>query len=160
VAGQRIGYEAAALLDRMIHGMACPPKPIRIPPHGVLSRQSTDILAIDDESVVQALRFIQDHASQDIVVKDILREVPVSRRYLEIQFRHYLGRSPAEEIRRVRLEKARSLLTRSDLSIGEIAVACGFANSTRLGVAFRKSYGQTPLSYRKQLTCGTTEPIA
>ncbi|MEM9353505.1 MAG: DNA-binding transcriptional regulator [Planctomycetota bacterium] len=152
VAGQKIGYEAAAMLDRMMHGEPAPAEPLMIPPQGVSSRQSTDILAIDDETVVRALRFIQTHAFQDIVVQDILREVPVSRRSLEIQFRHFLGRSPAEEIRRVRLEKGRQLLADSGLSVGEIATACGFANGTRFGVAFRKRFGQTPLGYRKQLT--------
>jgi LacI family transcriptional regulator len=154
LAGRRIGYEAAAALDRMMCGEAPPQQPIRIPPHGVISRQSTDILAIDDDTVVRALRFIQARAFQDIVVKDILHEVPVSRRSLEIQFRRYLGRSPAEEIRRVRLEKGRELLARTDMSIGEIASSCGFANGTRFGVAFRKRYGKTPLAYRKQLTRG------
>jgi LacI family transcriptional regulator len=152
LAGRRIGYEAAAALDRMMNGEPPPAQPIKIPPHGVISRQSTDILAIDDDTVVRALRFIQQRAFQDIVVKDILHEVPVSRRSLEIQFRRYLGRSPAEEIRRVRLEKGRELLARTDMSIGEIASACGFANGTRFGVAFRKRFGKTPLAYRKQLT--------
>jgi LacI family transcriptional regulator len=149
LAGRRIGYEAAALLDRLMQGETPEEKTYKIAPQGVISRQSTDILSIDDESVVRALRFIQVHAFQDIVVKDILAEVPISRRSLEIQFQHYLGRSPAEEIRRVRLEKGKELLARSDFSIGEIAVACGFANTTRFGVAFRKRYGQTPLAYRK-----------
>ncbi len=152
LAGRRIGYEAAEALDRMMRGDAPPKGPIKVPPHGVISRQSTDILAIDDDTVVRALRFIQARAFQDIVVKDILHEVPVSRRRLEIQFRRYLGRSPAEEIRRVRLEKGRELLARTDMSIGEIASSCGFANGTRFGVAFRKRYGKTPLAYRKQLT--------
>jgi LacI family transcriptional regulator len=151
LAGRRIGYEAAALLDRLMQGERPEEKTYKIAPQGVISRQSTDILSIDDESVVRALRFIQVHAFQDIVVKDILAEVPISRRSLEIQFQHYLGRSPAEEIRRVRLEKGKELLARSDFSIGEIAVACGFANTTRFGVAFRKRYGQTPLAYRKQV---------
>jgi LacI family transcriptional regulator len=151
LAGRRIGYEAAALLDRLMQGERPEDKTYKIAPQGVISRQSTDILSIDDESVVRALRFIQVHAFQDIVVKDILAEVPISRRSLEIQFQHYLGRSPAEEIRRVRLEKGKELLARSDFSIGEIAVACGFANTTRFGVAFRKRYGQTPLAYRKQV---------
>ena len=93
LAGRRIGYEAAAALDRMMNGERPPAQPIKIPPHGVISRQSTDILAIDDDTVVRALRFIQQRAFQDIVVKDILHEVPVSRRSLEIQFRRYLGRS-------------------------------------------------------------------
>jgi hypothetical protein len=91
LAGRRIGYEAAAALDRMMNGEAPPKQPIKIPPHGVISRQSTDILAIDDDTVVRALRFIQQRAFQDIVVKDILHEVPVSRRSLEIQFRRYLA---------------------------------------------------------------------
>ena len=151
LAGRKIGFEAAALLDRLMHGQSPDYKSYKVPPEGVISRQSTDILAIEDEAVVRALRFIQTHAFQDIVVKDILNEVPVSRRSLEIQFKHYLGRSPAEEIRRVRLEKGQELLARTDLSIGEIAIASGFANSTRFGVAFRKRFGLTPLAYRKQL---------
>ena len=150
VAGQRIGYEAMALLDRLTQGEEVSDEPRLIPPKGVTSRQSTDILAIDDETVVRALRFIRAHAFQDIAVKDILREIPVSRRCLEIQFRNYLGRSPAEEIRRVRLEKGRELLSQTTMSISEIANACGFSNATRFGVAFRKREGQTPLSYRKQ----------
>ncbi len=154
VAGRRIGYEAAAVLDQTISGRPLPTEPIMIPPQSVISRQSTDILSIDDDTVVRALRFIQTHAFQDIVVKDILREVPISRRSLEIQFRHYLGRSPAEEIRRVRLEKGRDLLAQTVMSISEIASACGFANATRFGVAFRKRFEQTPLAYRKQVVQG------
>jgi LacI family transcriptional regulator len=151
LASRRIGFEAAASLDRMMNGDPAPP-PLRIPPHGVITRESTDVLAISDPTVVQALRFIQARAFHDIVVKDILDEVPVSRRSLEIQFRRLLGRSPAEEIRRVRLDRGRELLARSDISISEIATACGFANGTRFGVAFRKRFGKTPLAYRKQLT--------
>lgn len=152
-ASRRIGYEAAATLDRMMGGEA-PPPPVRIAPQGVVARRSTDVLAIDDPTVVQALRFIQAAACQDIVVKDILAEVPVSRRSLEIQFRRCLGRSPAEEIRRVRLDRGCELLARSDMSIAEIATTCGFANGTRFGVAFRKRFGKTPLAYRKQLARG------
>ncbi|MEQ8835824.1 MAG: helix-turn-helix domain-containing protein, partial [Lacipirellulaceae bacterium] len=154
IAGQRIGSEAMALLDRLSQGEQVSEEPRLIPPKGVTSRQSTDILAIDDETVVRALRFIRAHAFQDIVVKDILREIPVSRRCLEIQFRNYLGRSPAEEIRRVRLEKGRELLSQTTMSISEIATACGFANATRFGVAFRKREGKTPLAYRKQTFAG------
>ena len=150
VAGQRIGYEALGLLEKLLQGHEPPHQPVLVPPQGILSRQSTDILAIENETVVRALRFIRAHAFQDIVVKDILREIPVSRRCLEIQFRNHLGRSPAEEIRRVRLEKGRELLVQTSMSVSEIATSCGFANTTRFGIAFRKCYGQTPLAYRKQ----------
>jgi len=99
---------------------------------------------------VAAIRFIRAHAVGGIRVSDVLREVPVSRRSLELQFQKYLARSPAEEIRRIRLEKARDLLVRSRMSIAEVAEASGFLNATRLGVAFRKRFGSTPLVYRKQ----------
>ncbi len=151
VACERLGHEAAAMLHRMMAGEAPPKQPLLIPPHGVISRQSTDVLSIDDPTVVRALRYIHTHAHHGIVVNDVLRELPISRRSLEIQFRSYLGRSPAEEIRRVRLDRGRQLLGRRELSITEIALACGFSNATRFGVAFRKSFGTTPRSFRKTL---------
>src|SRR4051812_37060302 len=151
VACERLGHDAAAMLDRMMAGEDPPMQPVLIAPHGVVSRQSTDVLAIDDPAVVRALRYIRTHAHHGIVVEDILREVPISRRSLEIQFRSYLGRSPAEEIRRVRLERGRQLLGKRELSITEIALACGFSNATRFGVAFRKSFGTTPRAFRKTI---------
>jgi LacI family transcriptional regulator len=151
VACERLGHEAAAMLVRMMAGEDPPKEPVLIAPHGVVSRQSTDVLAIDDPAVVRALRYIRSHAHHGIVVEDILREVPISRRSLEIQFRSYLGRSPAEEIRRVRLERGRQLLGKRELSITEIALACGFSNATRFGVAFRKSFGTTPRAFRKTI---------
>jgi LacI family transcriptional regulator len=151
VACERLGHEAAAMLHRMMAGDDPPKQPVLIAPHGVVSRQSTDVLAIDDPAVVRALRYIRTHAHHGIVVEDILREVPISRRSLEIQFRSYLGRSPAEEIRRVRLERGKQLLGRRELSITEIASACGFSNATRFGVAFRKSFGTTPRAFRKTI---------
>ena len=154
VASQRIGHDAARLLQSMMDGEPLPDHATRIPPLGVTSRQSTDVLAIDDPTIVGALRFIESHADRGIVVEDVLRVVPISRRSLEIQFRHYLGRSPAEEIRRVRLEKGRELLARADLSVAEIATSCGFTNATRFGVALRKRFGEVPLAYRKHLPHG------
>ncbi|MGL4512638.1 MAG: XylR family transcriptional regulator [Lacipirellulaceae bacterium] len=154
VASERIGHDAALLLDRMMAGDAAPAEPIRVPPRGVHSRQSTDLLAIDDAEIVDALRFIRNNAHRGIVVEDILRQVPISRRSLEIQFRKFLGRSPAREIRRVQLERSRDLLARRDLSITEIAYSCGFANATRFGVAFKKDTGKTPHSFRKELLAG------
>jgi len=151
LACERIGYEAAAMLHQMMEGKHAPSEPVLIPPHGVTSRQSTDFLAIDDPLIVRALRFIQNHTQHGIGVDDILREVPLSRRSLEIQFKAYLGRTPAEEIRRVQLERAKELLLNRDLSITEVALSSGFSNATRFGIAFRKKYGTTPRNFRKTL---------
>lgn len=154
VASERIGHDAAHALSQLMTGAAPPLDPLLVPPRGVNSRQSTDLLAIDDEEIVDALRFIRNNAHRGIVVEDILRQVPISRRSLEIQFRKYLGRSPAREIRRVQLERSRDLLARRELSITEVALACGFANATRFGVAFKKDTGKTPYAFRKELLAG------
>ncbi|MBA2115268.1 Xylose operon regulatory protein [Planctomycetes bacterium FF15] len=151
LACEQIGYEAAAMLHQMIEGKNAPIEPVLVPPHGVTSRQSTDFLAIDDPLIVRALRFIQNHSQHAIGVDDILREVPLSRRSLEIQFRSYLGRTPAEEIRRVQLERAKELLLNRDLSITEVALSSGFSNATRFGIAFRKKFKTTPRNFRKTL---------
>ncbi len=148
LAARHTGHEAAALLDRLMRGRRPPRRPIEIKPLGIISRQSTDVLAIDDDAVVRAVRFIQAQATRRIHVNDVLQEVPVSRRMLELQFRRYLGCSPAQHIRQVRLEKAKQLLIQTELPIVEIAVASGFANATRLGVAFRKLFGMNPRAYR------------
>jgi len=151
VASQRIGHEAAAMLHSMMEGDAPPKDPILVAPSCVVGRQSTDILAIDDPMIVRALRFIQVHAYRGIVVDDVLDEVPISRRYLEREFKKHLGRLPAEEIRRLRLDRGKELLVESELSIEEIALACGYAGATQFGVAFSKRFGRTPLAYRKHV---------
>lgn len=154
LATRRIGNEAAALLDQMMRGKPAPPEPVLIPTQDVLCRQSTDVMSIDDPTVVQALRFIQTHAYQGIVVEDILKQIPVSRRFLERQFFRLLGRLPGEEIRRLRMQRGRQLLLDSDLSVEQIAGACGYSGATQFGAAFRKFFGTTPLAFRKSNTQG------
>jgi LacI family transcriptional regulator len=150
LACHRIGTEAAAMLARMMDGQRAPRDPFTVAPIGVTDRQSTNILSIDDPTVVQALRFIQTHACRGIVVDDVLKTVPVSKRCLEKAFAKYLGRLPGEEIRRLRLERGKELLVDSELSIDQIAMACGYSGPTQFGAAFNKRFGDTPLNYRKK----------
>jgi LacI family transcriptional regulator len=150
VASRRIGYEAAARLAERLNGGPVLESPVLVPPEGIQSRQSTDVLAIDDPLVVRALRFMQQNASQGITVADVLAEIPVARRQLERQFKRCLGRLPAEELRRLRLERGRHLLVDTELSMEEVAEACGYSGSTQFGAAFRSRYGVTPLSFRRR----------
>jgi LacI family transcriptional regulator len=154
VASRRIGYEAAAQLAVRLNGGAPRGEPLSIAPDRVIARQSTDLLAVDDPAVVQALRYMQTHAYSGITVDDVLEQVPVARRQLERQFKKRLGRLPAEELRRLRLERGRQLLVESELSIEEVAEASGYAGATQFGAAFRKAYGATPLAYRRRMAQG------
>jgi LacI family transcriptional regulator len=153
---RRIGYEAAHEVDRLLRGAQADARTLLFPPLGVITRRSTDILAIEEADVVAALRFIRQQAHQPIRVTDLLREVPTSRRSLERRFRKVLGRSILDEIRRVHAERARQLLAQSDLPLHSIAERSGFTDAKRFSAVFRQMMGLTPSAYRQRLRCGFT----
>lgn len=146
---ERIGFEAAAVLDRLMHGKRPSKRPVLIPPTGVVTRQSTDTLAIDDPDLASAVAFIRGHATDPISVGDVLRHVPVSRRWLERRFHEVLGRGPGEEIRRLRIERAQLLLAQTDLTIPQVATTAGFGSREYLAAAFKERTGLTPQQYRR-----------
>ena len=144
----RIGYDAAALLDRMMSGEKVNPTGHLINPVGVVTRQSTDVLAIDDPGVVAAVRYIRAHACDGISVKDVLKAVPQSRRSLETRFIKNIGRTPHDEITRVKLNRVRRLLVESDWSLERIAETAGFAHAGYLSTVFSQTIGVNPSAYR------------
>jgi LacI family transcriptional regulator len=148
--GERIGFEAARLLDRCLKGTAPRKRVVVLPPAGVVVRQSSDLLAVTDPHVSAVLRFIRRNADRPIQVRDVLREVPVARRALERWFRKSLQRSISEEIRRVHLERSRQLLLQTDMSLAAVAVSSGFRDGRQLSVVFRRETGLTPSAFRRQ----------
>ncbi len=145
----RTGYEAAQLLDRMMDGLSVERRGYFIEPLGVATRQSSDILAIDDPNVVRAIRYIREHACEGIRVKDVLRAMPQSRRILESRFHKFIGHTPHDEILRVQLDRARALLTETRLPLAEVAQRAGFAHQEYLSVVFKKHTGMPPSQYRR-----------
>jgi LacI family transcriptional regulator len=146
---ERAGYEAAALLDRLMRGGRAPEEPALIAPLGVSTRQSTDVLAIADPYVAKALHFIRRNALEGIHVGSVLREVPLSRRALEHRFRKLLGRTPKAEIQRLRIERVKTLLSSTDLPIRRISDQLGFHQPSYLSSLFRKATGQSPAAFRR-----------
>jgi LacI family transcriptional regulator len=147
---QQVGYEAAALLSRMMTGQAPPSEPICLPPGRIITRQSTDVVAMEDELLAAAVAFIKSHSHERIQVSDILRAVPISRRALEKGFKKCLSRSPAEEIRRVRVDHAVQLLCDTSWQMPRIAAATGFDRPELLSRAFRRELNTTPSDFRKR----------
>ncbi len=146
VNAERIGYEAAALLDRLMKGGRAP----LFEPRGLVIRQSTDVTAVSDPHVAQAARLIRDNAGTTISIQDLLAQVPASRSALFRRFKEQLGRSPKAEMTRVRMERAKDLLRNSTLPVTAIAGRAGYTEATHFIVAFRRATGLTPLRYRKQ----------
>jgi LacI family transcriptional regulator len=146
----RTGYLAATLLEQMLAGQTVAPEIHQVDPLGIHTRQSTDILAINHRDVACAVRFIREHAHDGINVEDVLSAVPLSRRVLERLFEKYLGRTPHEEIVRVKVARIKQLLSDTDQSIADIARAVGFRHVEYLSAAFKRVTGISPIAYRQQ----------
>lgn len=145
----QIGYIAAQMLERMIRGEHVE-SVMDIEPLPVATRQSTDLIAIEDPIVANSVKLIREFATQGLTVKTLLQKISCSRRTLEMRFQKAMGRSPHEEIRRVQIERARMLLTETDLKTKEIARLSGFTRAQYLNNVFRRNFGVTPDRYRRQ----------
>lgn len=147
---EQIGFQAAAALDAWMRAPGSRPAgDVLIPPMGVIERRSTDSLAIDDPSLVKALRFIRENPARAIQVSDVAHEAGMCRRALEQRFQQVLGRSPAAEIRRVRIECAIQMLRYTNLSVALVAERSGFSSPEYMSSVFRQYLSTTPLHYRK-----------
>ena len=147
---RRIGYEAAALLARLMAGEAPGSSRVAVPPLGVATRQSTDVTALVDRPVADALRFIRENACRGIGVEDVLEHLQVSRSTLQRSFRKHLGRTVHDAILGVRLQRVRQLLVETDLPLPAIAQRAGFAYVEYLSAVFRRATGLTPGAYRRE----------
>jgi LacI family transcriptional regulator len=147
-----IGYEAAALLDRLMRGKPEPTTPLIIPPVEVITRLSTDVSAIADPEIAAAMRFIREHACEGIGVDDVLSQVPVSRSVLQRRFRSLLGRSIHGMIAAIRLQRAKQLLVETAMPLSVIAKRTGFSHVEYLCAAFRQATGLPPGTYRREHT--------
>jgi LacI family transcriptional regulator len=147
---RRIGFEASVLLDKMMRGYMPTEPRILIDPLRVVTRQSSDVLAIRDSEVAAAMKFIRERACDGISVDDVVATVPVSRSTLERRFIKGVGRSIKAEINKVRIRRIKELLINTDYKLGAIANKVGFAHAEYMSVLFRESVGVTPGQYRKE----------
>lgn len=144
-----VGRRAAETLDAVFKGGDPAAEPIRVPPKGVIERESTDFPGELDPVAVAAARLIRAQATEGINVGDVVDQLPASRRSAGRRFQKAFGRSIAEEITRVRLAEARRLLIESRLPLGEICRRVGYVSAAHFSRLFRKEVGCTPSAYRR-----------
>lgn len=143
------GYQGAVLLSERMKNPKTPiPEPLRIEPSGVVTRKSSDILALPDPHVAKALRYIWDHFHRPLNIGEIVGATDISRRTLEKAFTKHLKRSILDEIQRVRLQRVKELLANTDFSMRQIAKQSGFTSPQYLHQVFRQHIGLTPGEYR------------
>jgi LacI family transcriptional regulator len=157
---EQIGYEAAALLDRLMAGAKSPEEMIQVAPRGLVVRQSSDVIGpgftsmllrggVADPEIAAALRFMRRHAGEMISISQVANAVGISRSKLEFRFVKLVGRSPKQELLRIQLARAKELLIRSNLSITSIAREAGFRTPAHFCHFFRRHAGCPPGAYRR-----------
>jgi LacI family transcriptional regulator len=145
-----VGFRAVEMVAQILSRQATDNRPILLPPKGVNVRESTQPRHLLDDRLTAAMRYIQEHWAEPFGVSDLLEAVPASRRSLERLFQAHLGRSPAEEIRRVQINHIKWLLMEGRLSLSDIATRAGFSSFSNFATAFRREVGMTASAYRKR----------
>jgi len=147
---QLVGYTAAKLLDSLMSGAEPPAEPITIEPVGLIARQSTDVLAVEDPVVARALRFIAENCHRRIQVRHVAEAASASLRSLQRSFQEAIGRSISDQIEHLRVERAKRLLAESRKTAKELARECGFGGYDHFYEVFKRREGLAPVQYRKQ----------
>jgi len=146
--GEKIGYEAGRVLDAMMNGEPPPPEPLLLPPVGVHTRQSTDITAIEDRPIADALAILRRRAAEPVNVSELGDAVHLDRRTFYRRFRKAVGRTPLQELYRLRVELARERLVSTNASVYAIAIDAGFPDADIFAQRFREHVGMTPSAFR------------
>lgn len=147
----RIGFEAASLLARLLRGQAAPRRTIFLEPRGIVARRSTDVLAIEDAEIVEAMRLIRTRACAGLTVAELVASCSLSASSLERRFTRLLGRTPKAEIIRFRLQQVVDLLAEPGLSLATIAARSGFKYPEYMNTVFKNTFGMSPGQYRRRV---------
>jgi LacI family transcriptional regulator len=151
MAHERIGFEAARRLDQLMDDRSSEPMVQLIGPVGVVTRQSTEAMATDDMIVSTVLRYIQEHADEPIRVSDVVEQTTISRRNLELRFEAAVGTSILNAIQKAHINLANELLASTNMTVEQIAMACGFNSRERFSAVYHQLTGATPGATRQQM---------
>jgi AraC-like DNA-binding protein/ligand-binding sensor protein len=117
----------------------------------VASRQAIACFETDPKPVVQAKEFVRAHVEETISLDQVVKHVSVSRFYFCKLFKKATGLTLTEYVARVRIEKAKELLSDPDSRISEVVFASGFGSIPRFNSVFKRHVGMPPTEYRSTL---------
>lgn len=147
---REVGWRAMDVLVSRLHEPDAPVADRVVEPASPIPRESTNILfGVQDPEIEKLLQFIRENIQNRIGVEELAVRYKGSRRTLETRFRRELGRTPLEEIHRVRLETVKRLLSDTNLALSEVARLSGIVNINHLCVFFRRQTGISPGAYRE-----------
>ena len=149
---QKVGFEAANLLNRLIDDTPVSLNRILISPNEIVVRDSSDARSISDAGVRNAIQFMREHLSEPITNETIARAVGLSRTRMQVRFRAEVGMSLREFLAERRLRQAEKLIQSTDLTFADIAERCGFRHHEYMGYVLKKERGVTPRKLRMEVS--------
>jgi len=143
------GYRIGEHVDALLNGQD-PGEIMAIPPSQITERNSTGLVVIEDQLVARGLALMRHHAPSRLTITEMLQELPLTQRAFQLRFRKAIGRSPMEELFRIRVELARHYMVETDYTVERVAESCGFRHAESMSKYFKQWTGQTPTQYRRQ----------
>lgn len=145
-----LGYRGAELLHQLMRGKRVPQRPIYIPPTGLITRKSSDLMAINHEGIARSLKYLWANCNKPIGVDDLAKAAGMSRSAFHRAFIQRIGRPPGNELHRVRIENVKNLLSQSKMKLEEIAERSGYQSVNSFCVAFKQTTGMSAKQYQRR----------
>jgi LacI family transcriptional regulator len=147
---EQAGFEAAEVLDLMMMKKNTAKKRIIVLPTQVATRQSTDVLAIEDREVARAIAYIRERSHMDISAESVSEYMGLSLRVLQKKFRKAIGWSVRDELKRARMTRIKRMLLETNMTISQIADVLGYASNHNMSRFFKKECKSSPQAFRKE----------
>ena len=147
---ERGGWEAAALVERLVADPKAPVADVVLKPIKIVERMSTAAFATDDQQILKAILFIHQNVLKKISVGDVMAEAALSRRLLERRFKIVTGKTLYEYITELKLKHFAEQLQETDLQVMEIALSMGENDTKSISRRFKQIYGCTPGEWRER----------
>jgi LacI family transcriptional regulator len=144
-----VGYTAAGMLEQLMDGGSLDQSRVVLEPRRLVTRHSTSALAVDDPRLVAAIRYMQEHISEDIGIVGIAEGTGIPARTLQGLFKEVFRNGPARFLLQLRLDRACEMLLETDLTVQAIAEACGLSSLRNVNRCFNRELGISPREFRK-----------
>ena len=144
------GYALGRLIHEMINGEFAGVRDVVISPVRIETRRSTEKYDIRDPYIRKVMQRIDNEFATDLTVADLLADVPMSRRNIEVKFRKAVGTSIWQYLLGCRCRYLANLLITTDRQLIDLASEAGFSDYTNIARAFRKIFGCSPKEYRNR----------
>ncbi len=105
-------------------------------------------LGVDNRRLIDSIHLMETHLEEPLSQVELAAAVGISRRQLERLFRRHMGRPPNRHYMQLRLDRARKLLLQTDMTVVDVAMACGFVAASHFAKCYRQFYGLTPRQAR------------